>query len=125
MNDEKVLACEQITSILKIVKSKYKGLGKKVNLDSLCGNKYYRKDLTAIKYIQAMKILQRWKNFKNIKAKMEERKKQQELMFGPGKEEEKRTEVTKQPPIVQDKVDVKERRITNIKKYQERERELE
>jgi hypothetical protein len=51
MNDDKVLNCEQIITILKLVKSKYKGLGKKVNLDSLCGNKYYRKELTAIKYI--------------------------------------------------------------------------
>jgi hypothetical protein len=51
MNDENVLKCEQIISILKLVKRKYKKLGKKVNLDSLCGNKYYRKDLTAIKYI--------------------------------------------------------------------------
>jgi hypothetical protein len=57
---------------LKLVKSKYKGLGKKVNLDSLCGNKYYRKELTAIKYIQAMKILTKWRNFKVIKAKNRE-----------------------------------------------------
>jgi len=64
MNDEKVLNCEQIANILKIVKNKYKGLGKKVNLDSLCGNKYYRKELTAIKYIQAMKILTKWRLFK-------------------------------------------------------------
>ena len=69
MNDDKVLNCEQIINILKLVKSKYKGLGKKVNLDSLCGNKYYRKELTAIKYIQAMKILTKWRNFKVIKAK--------------------------------------------------------
>ena len=72
MNDDKVLNCEQIINILKIVKGKYKGLGKKVNLDSLCGNKYYRKELTAIKYIQAMKILTKWRNFKNIKAKNRE-----------------------------------------------------
>jgi len=51
INDEKVNNCEQIANILKIVKRKYKGLGKKVNLDSLCGNKYYRSELTAIKYI--------------------------------------------------------------------------
>ena len=69
MNDDKVLNCEQIINILKLVKSKYKGLGKKVNLDSLCGNKYYRKELTAIKYTQAMKILTKWRNFKVIKAK--------------------------------------------------------
>ena len=58
INDEKVNKCEQVQNILKIVKRKYKaGLGKKVSLDSLCGNKYYRKELTAIKYIQGMKIL--------------------------------------------------------------------
>ena len=72
MNDDKVLNCEQIITILKIVKQKYKGLGKKVNLDSLCGNKYYRKELTAIKYIQAMKILTKWRNFKNLKIKMKD-----------------------------------------------------
>lgn len=64
INDDKVINCEQIANILKIVKRKYKGeLGKKVNLDSLCGNKYYRNELTAIKYIQAMKILQKWRTF--------------------------------------------------------------
>jgi len=72
MNDEKVLNCEQINNILKIVKNKYKGLGKKVNLDTLCGNKYYRKELTAIKYIQAMKILTKWRAFKNQKTKNKE-----------------------------------------------------
>lgn len=51
INDDNVNKCEQVTNILKIVKRKYKGLGKKVNLDSLCGNKYYRNELTAIKYI--------------------------------------------------------------------------
>jgi hypothetical protein len=30
---------------------KYKGLGKRVNLDALCGNKYYRNDLTKIKIL--------------------------------------------------------------------------
>lgn len=72
INDEKVNNCEQILNILKIVKRKYKGLGKKVNLDSLCGNKYYRNELTAIKYIQAMKILTKWRNFKNIRIKQKE-----------------------------------------------------
>jgi len=57
---------------LKIVKRKYKVLGKKVNLDSLCGNKYFRNELTAIKYIQAMKILTKWRNFKNIRIKQKE-----------------------------------------------------
>ena len=72
INDDKVNNCEQINTILKIVKRKYKGLGKKVNLDSLCGNKYFRNELTAIKYIQAMKILTKWRNFKNIRIKQKE-----------------------------------------------------
>jgi len=80
MNDDKVLNCEQITNILKLVKNKYKGLGKKVNLDSLCGNKYYRKELTAIKYIQAMKILYKWRNFKNVEQKRREQNAQNGIM---------------------------------------------
>ena len=73
INDEKVNNCDQISNILKIVKRKYKsGLGKKVTLDSLCGNKYFRTELTAIKYIQAMKILTKWKAFKDKNLKMKE-----------------------------------------------------
>lgn len=64
MNDEKVLGCEQIINILKELRLKFKGLGKKVNLDALCGNKFYRKELTAIKYIQAKKILEKWHQFR-------------------------------------------------------------
>lgn len=56
---------------MKVVKHKYKGLGKKINLDTLCGNKYYRKELTAIKYIQAMKILNKWRQFKNANKKLQ------------------------------------------------------
>ena len=51
INDERVNSCQQVKTILKIVRQKYKDLGKSVSLDSLCGNKYYRNDLTAIKYI--------------------------------------------------------------------------
>jgi hypothetical protein len=51
INDEQVNNCEQIKIILKIVKRKYKNLSKKLTLDALCGNKYYRSELTAIKHI--------------------------------------------------------------------------
>ena len=44
--------------VVKEAKNKYKALGKgkKVNLDSLCGNVYLQKELTAIKWIYAEKI---------------------------------------------------------------------
>jgi hypothetical protein len=57
MNDEKVLKCKQIKIIIKTMEDKYRGLGKKIHLDTICGNKFYRKEMTAIKYIQGMKIL--------------------------------------------------------------------
>ena len=60
-----------------------------MTLDSLCGNKYYRNDLTAIKFIQAMKILSKWRNFKNINKKQKEAKAVQEVMANDGKENSK------------------------------------
>ena len=39
-----------------------------MTLDSLCGNKYYRNELTAIKYLQGKKILEKWRNFKKEQA---------------------------------------------------------
>lgn len=53
MNDPKLQNCNQIKTILKNVKAKYKGpyLDKKLTLDSLCGNKYHRDAATACKTI--------------------------------------------------------------------------
>ena len=49
VNDEAINKCEQIKTILSIVKRKYKVLGKKVTLDSLCGMKFWGKlEITAI-----------------------------------------------------------------------------
>jgi hypothetical protein len=58
MNDENILKCEQVMSVVKEAKNKYKALGKgkKVNLDSLCGNVFLKHELTAIKWIYAEKI---------------------------------------------------------------------
>ena len=33
VNDEKVTSCEQVINLIKVIKMKYKGLGRKVNLD--------------------------------------------------------------------------------------------
>jgi len=52
MNEKAVIQCDQMRNILRLVKNNFKGLGRgKINLDTLCGNTYYRRDLTAIKYI--------------------------------------------------------------------------
>jgi len=105
INDEKVNNCEQILNILKIVKRKYKGLGKKVNLDSLCGNKYYRNELTAIKYIQAMKILTKWRNFKNIRIKQKEQQMMKQM-----------TELTNNQQKIASIEVMKNKRLENIQK---------
>lgn len=145
MNDEKVLNCEQINNILKVVKHKYKGLGKKINLDTLCGNKYYRKELTAIKYIQAMKILTKWRNFKNQNKKNKDQvMMQQDVMSQRVEEAPPRAEVyqvqdgpggnsnamqyqggdrnrqQQQPPV-----NVREQRLTNIKSQMEANRAID
>lgn len=53
---------------MKILKRKYKFLGNNVTPDSLCGNKFYKKDiLTVSKYLSAMKIISRMRNFIKLK----------------------------------------------------------
>jgi len=49
---------------MKQVKRKYKGLGKHVTPDSLCGNKFYKNEMTVSKYLCAMQIVKNWKNLK-------------------------------------------------------------
>ena len=51
MNDESVINCIQIKNVMRLVKIKYSDLGKKITLDTLCGNRLYRNEITAIKYI--------------------------------------------------------------------------
>ena len=63
-NDEKVHKCEQVVNIMKILKMKYKGLGKHVTPDSLCGYKFYKNEMTVSKYLCAMQIVNNWKKLK-------------------------------------------------------------
>ncbi len=69
-NDEKVHKCEQVNNIMKIVKRKYKGLGKYVTPDSLCGNKFYKNEMTVSKYLCAMQIANTWRKLKERKRAM-------------------------------------------------------
>jgi hypothetical protein len=52
---------------MKIVKTKYKGLGKNVTPDSLCGNKFYKNEMTVSKYLCAMQIVNSWRKLKERK----------------------------------------------------------
>jgi hypothetical protein len=60
-NDEKVQRCEQVAIIMKLLKRKYPGLGKNVTPDSLCGNKFYKNEITVSKYLCAVYIIKIWK----------------------------------------------------------------
>ena len=68
VNDEKVKDCDQVKNILKMLKQKYKSqLSKKLDLDTICGNRFYRTEQTASKILAASAILKRWRAFKNRK----------------------------------------------------------
>ena len=60
INDHQVNNCEQVITIMRLVRFKYKDLPKKVNLEILCGNKYIPNIITAAKHIQALKIWKKW-----------------------------------------------------------------
>lgn len=52
-------------AILRKAKNKYKGLERGISLDSLCGNKFWKNEMTVTKYLCGMIILH---NFKRQKA---------------------------------------------------------
>ena len=60
---------------MKIVKRKYKDLGKNATPDSLCGNKFYKNEITVSKYLCAMQIVNNWRRFKENKIKLREEEK--------------------------------------------------
>ena len=66
-NDEKVHKCEQVNKIMKIVKRKYKGLGKNVTPDSLCGTNFYKNEMTVSKYLCARQIVKNWRKFREVR----------------------------------------------------------
>ena len=48
---------------MKELKKKYKGLGKSITPDRLCGNKYYKNEMTVSKYLVALQIYRSWKGY--------------------------------------------------------------
>jgi hypothetical protein len=57
-NNENTLSdCLQMKNILRRVKNKYKALGRNTSLDSLCGNKFYKNEITVTKYLSGILIM--------------------------------------------------------------------
>lgn len=52
---------------MKELRRKYKGLGKSLTPDRLCGNKYYKNEMTITKYLVAVQIYRGWKKFQVVK----------------------------------------------------------
>ena len=52
---------------MKELRRKYKGLGKSLTPDILCGNKYYKNEMTVTKYLVALQIYRGWKKFQVVK----------------------------------------------------------
>jgi hypothetical protein len=57
---------------MKELRKKYKGLGKTLSVDRLCGNKYYKNEMTVSKYLVALQIYRSWKNFDARKKRQQE-----------------------------------------------------
>ena len=56
-NDKGLQGCKPIKTIMRRLKNKYPGLGRKTSLDSLCGNKFYKNEITVTKYLCGKTIL--------------------------------------------------------------------
>jgi hypothetical protein len=57
-NDRDLNECHQMKAILRKAKNKYKGLDRGISLDSLCGNRFWKNEITVTKYLCGMTILQ-------------------------------------------------------------------
>jgi len=69
-NDEVVQQCEQVKNNIKVMKIKWKALGRETTIDSLCGTRFYKTDMTMTKYMNGIKIM------KMLRAKVEKKKQQ-------------------------------------------------
>lgn len=52
-------------TIMRKLKIKYPALGRNVTLESLCGNKFYKNEITVTKYLSGMIILKNMRNLLN------------------------------------------------------------
>ena len=56
-NDKGLHGCKPMKAIMRRVKNKYPGLSRNTSLDMLCGNKFYRNEMTVTKYLCGQVIL--------------------------------------------------------------------
>ena len=61
-NDRGLHACKPMKAIMRRVKNKYPGLSRSTSLDMLCGNKFYRNEMTVTKYLCGKIILTQMRN---------------------------------------------------------------
>lgn len=59
---------------MRELRNKYKGLGKTLSVDRLCGNKYYKNEMTVSKYLVALQIYRSWRQFQANKEKQKSQK---------------------------------------------------
>lgn len=60
-NDKKLHECKPMRNIMRKVKNKYTGLGRNTSLDMLCGNKFYRNEMTVTKFLCGKVILRHFR----------------------------------------------------------------
>ena len=61
-NEGGLHGCKPMKAIMRRVKNKYPGLSRNTSLDMLCGNKFYRNEMTVTKYLCGQIILRQMRN---------------------------------------------------------------
>lgn len=55
-NEAGIAECLQVKNIMQRLKNKFKALGRNTTLEQLCGNRFYRNEITVTKYLAGMLI---------------------------------------------------------------------
>jgi hypothetical protein len=55
-NEAGIAGCLQVKNIMAKLKNKYKALGRNTSLETLCGNRFYKNEMTVTKYLSGMLI---------------------------------------------------------------------
>jgi len=63
-NDKELHECKPMRNIMRQLKNKYSGLSRNTSLDMLCGNKFYRNEMTVTKYMCGRLILENLRTLK-------------------------------------------------------------